>query len=282
MGRAAAVARVAPLAAPSPGFGLGLRTAHYDAILSGTPRVDWFEAITDNYLVPGGKPIAMLEAVRARFPVALHGVSLSIGSVDGPDMEYVRSVRELAARIDPLWISDHLCWTGVHGRNLHDLLPLPYTEATVRLVARNIERVQEALGRRLVIENVSSYLEFADSTMPEWAFVRAVAERSDCLLLLDVNNIHVSARNHGFDAAEYLEAMPWERVQQVHIAGHTDHGDHAIDTHDEAVCDAVWELYRGALARAGPVATLLERDDRIPPLAELEAELDRARTVPMP
>ena len=277
MQRAAAISGVASLAAPSPGFGLGLRPAHYDAILSGAPRVDWFEAITDNYLVPGGKPIAMLEAVRARFPVALHGVSLSIGSADGPDMAYVRRVRALAAHIDPLWISDHLCWSGVHGRNLHDLLPLPYTEATVRLVARNISRVQEALGRRLVVENVSSYLEFADSTMTEWAFIREVVERSDCLLLLDVNNIHVSARNHGFQADEYLQAIPWHRVQQVHVAGHSDHGDHVIDTHDQPVADPVWSLYRDAIAQCGPVATMIERDDHIPPLAELEAELDRAR-----
>ncbi len=275
----------AGLAAAAPaGFGLGLRTAHYSDFLAGPagaggPGVDWLEIISDNYMVPGGKPLAMLDAIRARHPMAMHGVSLSLGAIAGPDPGYLRQLAALARRVQPLWISDHLCWTGVHGRQLHDLLPLPYTDEALRLLVRNIAQVQDALGQRILIENVSSYLEFADSRLTEWDFVRAVVEEADCLLLLDINNIHVSAVNHGFDALTYLDAMPADRVRQIHLAGHTDHGDHLVDTHDHPVADPVWALYRAALRRFGAVATMIERDDHIPPLAELLAELDVARAI---
>jgi len=263
----------------SPGFGLGLRPAHYPDYVAGGVRVDWVEAISDNYLVPGGKPLAMLDAIRERHPVALHGVSMSLGSVHGLDAGYLRSLAALARRVEPLWISDHLCWTGVHGRHLHDLLPLPYTDEALDVVVRNIGQAQDALGRRLVIENVSSYVEFADSIRTEAQFVREVCERADCLLLLDLNNVHVSAVNHGFEALDYLREMPAHRVRQFHLAGHSDHGDHLVDTHDHPVADPVWALYREACARFGPIATMIERDDRIPPLAELVCELDRAREI---
>ena len=261
------------------GFGLGLRTAHYGEFLAAPQRVDWLEVLSDNYLVPGGKPLAMLDAIRERYPMAMHGVALSIGSVAGPDRDYLRTLAALAHRVDPLWISDHLCWTGVHGRNLHDLLPLPYTEEALRIVVRNVRQVQDILGQRILLENVSSYVEYNASQMSEWQFLRAVCEEANCLLLLDINNIHVSAINHGFDAHEFLRAMPAERVRQIHLAGHSDHGDHLVDTHDHPVADAVWGLYAEALQRFGPVATMLERDDHIPPLAELIDELDIARRI---
>ena len=264
---------------PSPGFGLGLRTAHYSAFLARPWPVDWLEILSDNYLVPGGKPMRMLDDIRTRYPMAMHGVSLSIGSVAGPDARYLERIAALARRIDPLWISDHLCWTGVHGRQIHDLLPLPYTEESLRVVVRNVERVQEALGRRILLENVSSYLEYVDSAMPEWEFLREVCERADCLLLLDINNIHVSAVNHGFDAFDFLRRVPAHRVQQIHLAGHTDHGHYLVDTHDHPVADPVWALYRAACERFGPVATMIERDDNIPALEELVDELAVARSV---
>jgi uncharacterized protein (UPF0276 family) len=264
---------------PSLGFGLGLRTEHYDSILASRPNVDWFEAITENYLVPGGKPLHYLERVRAEFPVVLHGVSLSIGSTGPLDRNYLRQLGNLAARIEPAWISDHLCWTGVAGRNLHDLLPLPYTEEAVDHVAARVREAQDFLGRRILLENVSSYVTFRQSRMSEWEFLCAVADRADCLILLDVNNIYVSAFNHGFDALAYLDAMPAARVAQIHLAGHSNHGTHIIDTHDADVIDPVWELYAAAVARLGPVPTMIERDDDIPPLADLVRELDRARLV---
>lgn len=267
------------LAQPSPGFGLGLRTAHYSDFLTAPQPVDWLEVISDNHLVPGGKPMHVLDAIRTAYPIALHGVALSIGSVGGPDAAYLSQLRALADRIEPLWVSDHLCWTGVHGRHLHDLLPLPYTEEALGVVVRNIGQVQDALGRRLVLENVSSYVQFASSQMSEWAFLREVAERADCLLLVDVNNVHVSSVNHGFDALGYLRALPAHRVQQIHLAGHTDHGDVLIDTHDQPVPEPVWALYAEACRLFGPVATMIERDDRIPPLADLLAELETARRV---
>ncbi|HYD81179.1 MAG TPA: DUF692 domain-containing protein [Paucimonas sp.] len=265
--------------APSPGFGLGLRTGHYAEILAGPRRVDWFEILSENYMVPGGKPLAMLDRIRADYPMAMHGVSMSIGAADGPSAEYLRDLKALIRRVDPLWVSDHLCWTGVHGRNLHDLFPLPYTEETVRHVARNVRRVQECLERPLVLENVSSYVAFQADTLKEWEFVAAVAEESDSLILLDVNNIHVSSVNHGFDPCDYLRGIPPERVQQIHLAGHSDHGDHIIDTHDRPVADPVWALYADAVARFGPVATMIERDDHLPPLAELVLELRMARDI---
>lgn len=263
----------------SPGFGLGLRTAHYQDFLQSTPAVDWLELVSDNYLVAGGKPLAVLESIRARYPVALHGVSMSIGSPAGPDSQYLRDLARLVRRVEPMWVSDHLCWTGVQGRNLHDLLPLPYTEEALDTVVRNLGQVQDALGGPILLENVSSYVAFADSQMTESAFLREVVQRSGCLVLLDVNNVFVSAVNHGTDPLAYLQDIPADRVRQIHLAGHTDHGDHLIDTHDHPVVDGVWALYRAALERFGPVATMIERDDRIPPLAELLAELDQARRI---
>ncbi len=264
---------------PFPGFGLGLRKEHYQAVVAGSPAVDWFEILTENYLVGGGKPLYFLETIRARYPMAMHGVSLSIGSADPLDRTYLKQLKTLVERIEPLWVSDHLCWTGVGGINLHDLLPLPYTEAVLAHVVERVLQVQEFLGRRILLENVSSYLQFPESEMPEWEFLRQVAERADCLILLDINNVYVSARNHGFDPWEYLEAIPPERVWQFHLAGHTDLGDRVIDTHDHPVRDEVWRLFRQAARRFGPTATLLERDDRIPPLEELVQELDRARAL---
>ncbi|WP_431264943.1 MNIO family bufferin maturase [Roseateles chitinivorans] len=266
-------------AQPSPGFGLGLRSTHYRAFIERPQPVDWLEVISENYLVPGGKPLAMLDTIRANYPMVMHGVSMNLGAVGGLDADYLRQLAALARRVEPLWISDHLCWTGAHGRNLHDLLPLPYTEEALQVVVRNIGQAQDALGRRLVIENVSSYLDYEDSSLSEAQFVAEVARRADCLLLVDVNNIHVSAVNHGFDALAYLDALPAGRVQQIHVAGHSDHGDHLIDTHDQPVAEPVWRLYAEALRRFGPVATMIERDDHIPPLAELLVELDQARVI---
>ncbi len=264
---------------PDLGFGLGLRKDHYEAILSERPQVDWFEALTENYLVPGGKPLHFLERIREHYPLALHGVSLSIGGSDTLDRDYLAQLKALAQRIEPAWISDHLCWTGLHGINAHDLLPLPYTEEAVEHVAQRARQVQDYLGRRILLENVSSYLGYRASDMSEWEFLSAVAEQADCLILLDINNIHVSAVNHGFDPEEYLNGVPPERVQQHHLAGHTDHGDYLIDTHDAKVIDPVWDLYSKAVRRFGPVSCMIERDDNIPPLAELIEELDHARGI---
>jgi uncharacterized protein (UPF0276 family) len=262
---------------PLLGFGLGLRTDHYAAILSGEPRVDWFEALTENYLVAGGRPLYHLERIRERYPVVLHGVSLSIGGSDPLDARYLAKLRGLCERIEPAWVSDHLCWTGVDGVNLHDLLPLPYTEDALAHVAQRVQRVQDMLGRRILLENVSSYVGFASSQMGEPEFLASLAERADCDLLLDVNNVYVSAVNHGFDAYAFIDALPAARVRQLHLAGHRDHGSYIVDTHDAPVADPVWKLYEHALRRLGPVATMIERDDNIPPLAELVCELDRAR-----
>ncbi|MEJ2175202.1 MAG: DUF692 domain-containing protein [bacterium] len=270
---------MSPLLTPSPGFGLGLRPPHYAAFLEAPQRVDWLEAISENYLVPGGKPLRMLDAIRDRYPIVLHGVSMSVGSAQGLDARYLSELAALVRRVEPLWISDHLCWTGVHGRQLHDLLPLPYSEEALRIVVRNLRQAQDMLGRRLVLENVSSYAEYRASTMTEWDFLSAVAEEADCLLLLDVNNVYVSSVNHGYDAMRFIDAMPAARVQQIHLAGHSNHGTHIVDTHDHPIADPVWALYRHACARFGTVATLIERDDRIPPLAELIGELDHARAL---
>ncbi|MES2126574.1 MAG: DUF692 domain-containing protein [Pseudomonadota bacterium] len=269
------------LTQPSPGFGLGLRTSHYAEILASSPAqtgVDWFEILSENYL-GGGKPLSMLDQVRRDYPVVMHGVSMSIGTPEGPSDEYLLALKSLIARAQPLWVSDHLCWTGTHGTNMHDLFPLPYTEEAVATVVRNVRRVQDTLGRRILLENVSSYLAFTDDSFQEWDFVAAVAEQSDSLILLDVNNIYVSSVNHGFDPHDYLRAIPMERVQQIHLAGHIRQGGCIIDTHDQAVADPVWALYADALRRFGPVATMIERDDNIPPLAELTAELAHARAV---
>jgi len=259
------------------GFGLGLRPDHYSAVLAGAPRVDWFEAVTENYLVAGGRPLHHLERIRATHPVALHGVSLSIGGSDPLDRDYLRKLRALSERVEPIWISDHLCWTGVDGLNLHDLLPLPYTEEALVHVAGRVRQVQDILGRRILLENVSSYVGFTASQMSEWEFLTRLTEAADCDLLLDVNNVYVSAVNHGFDPCAFIDGVPAARVRQLHLAGHRDHGSHIVDTHDAPVADPVWKLYEHTLRRLGPMTTMIERDDHIPPLAELVDELDHAR-----
>ena len=267
---------------PFSGFGLGLRREHYDAFMDGAAKVDFVEVISENYMVDGGKPLAVLDAVRGHYPIALHGVSLSIGSAHGVDMDYLSRLRALAERVRPLWVSDHLCWTRTNAHNSHDLLPLPYTAEALQTVCNNLDAAQNALGRAILLENPSSYLEFPENEMSEAAFLAEVARRSGCYLLLDVNNVYVSAQNHGFDADAYIDALPLERVRQVHLAGHTpaqEEGGLLIDTHDRAVLDAVWALYRRTMAKLGDVAVMIERDDAIPPLPELLAELDIARAL---
>ncbi|HJQ59062.1 MAG TPA: DUF692 domain-containing protein [Vineibacter sp.] len=261
------------------GFGLGLRHQHYGEIAEAPGRVDWFEALSENYMVPGGTPLLWLDRLRRDYPMVLHGVSLSIGAVDPLDMDYLVALKTVAQRVEPRWISDHLCFTGHGGVNLHDLLPLPYTEEALTHVAERIGRAQDFLGRRLLIENVSSYVQYAESQLSEWDFLVAVAERADCDILLDVNNIYVSAFNHEFDPRAYLAAIPPARVRQIHLAGHLNRGTHIIDTHDHPVIDDVWALYADAIRRFGMVPTMIERDDDIPPYADLLAELDQARRV---
>jgi uncharacterized protein (UPF0276 family) len=261
------------------GFGLGLRIPHYETILESRPAVDWFEVLSENYMVPGGKPRHYLDRIRAHYPIVMHGVSLSIGSSDPLNLDYLRQLKTLADQIEPRWISDHLCWTGVDNTNLHDLMPLPYTEEALQHVVERVSAVQDILGRRLLLENVSSYVTYKNSEMSEWNFLREVAQRADSLLLLDINNIYVSSYNHGFDPLEYIDAIPVNRVQQFHLAGHRNQGGYIIDTHDEPVIDRVWELYAHAVRRFGPVSTMIERDDNIPPLETLLVELERARTI---
>ncbi|MDD2544834.1 MAG: DUF692 family protein [Burkholderiaceae bacterium] len=269
----------AAIAVRHTGFGLGLRSPHYADFLAHKQPLDWLEAITDNYLVEGGKPLAMLEAIRRDHPLALHGVALSIGAAQGVDPAYVRRVKALADRIEPLWVSDHLCWIGPGPEQLHDLYPLPYTDEAARHVVTQIRRTQDLLGRRLVLENVSSYIRYRHDSASEWEFLSHIAHEADCLLLVDVNNIYVSSVNHGFDPLTYLDALPAHRVQQIHLAGHQDNGDHIIDTHDHPVAQPVWDLYAQACQRFGAVPTLIERDDRIPPLAELLGEIAVARRI---
>jgi uncharacterized protein len=265
------------------GFGLGLRTEHYRDFCSDdralARRIDWLEVISENYMVPGGKPLHHLDRIRRDVPMVMHGVSMSIGSTDPLNAGYLRDLKALAQRIEPAWVSDHLCWTGVDHHNLHDLMPMPYTEAALRHLVPRVRQVQDVLGRRLVLENVSSYVSFAADEMSEWEFIGELLQRADCELLLDVNNVHVSSVNHGFDARRFIDAMPRERVRQIHLAGHEDHGNFLIDTHDHPVCAAVWELYGYTVRRLGHVPAMIERDDHIPPLAELVAELDQARAV---
>lgn len=266
------------------GFGLGLRPAHYEALLDRhLGSVAWLEVLTENYLVPGGRPLHYLERLRPHYPFALHGVALSIGGAAPLDTGYLHQVKALAQRFEAAWISDHLCWTGVDGTSLHDLLPLPYTEETLRHVVQRVSQVQEFLGQRLLLENVSSYVSYAHSEMTEWEFFGEIARRADCLLLLDVNNVYVSSVNHGFDPLAYLRGVPVERVQQFHLAGHSRHvgcdADFLIDTHDAPVAEAVWRLFAAAVERFGRVATMIERDDRIPELSVLLDELARARAI---
>ena len=268
-----------PITRPYLGFGLGLRKEHYEEILTDLPTLDWLEILTENYLVPGGKPLHFLERIRAHYPLVMHGVSLSIGSVDPLNFEYLRQLKSLAQGIQPEWISDHLCWTGVDAANLHDLMPLPYTEEAVRHVIERVSQVQDVLGRQILLENVSSYLSYKAADMTEWEFLSAIAEGADCLILLDINNIFVSAFNQNFDPLEYIKHIPVGRVRQFHLAGHRDLGDYRIDTHDEPIIEPVWELYAAALQRFGAVSTMIERDDNIPPLKDLMDELGRARDI---
>ncbi len=261
------------------GFGLGLRTPHYEDILANRPAVDWFEIISENYMVEGGKPLHFLDRIRADYPMVMHGVSLSVGSTAPLDQAYLQRLKRLADRVEPAWISDHLCWTGVAGRNMHDLLPLPYTEEAIGHVADRLRQVQDYLGRQILLENVSSYVTWQGSQVDEWEFLTAIAEAADSLLLVDVNNIYVSSQNHGFDPLTYLDALPAERVRQFHLAGHSHNGELIIDTHDHPVPDPVWSLYAEAVSRFGEVATMIERDADIPPLPELLAELEQARRV---
>ncbi len=264
---------------PSLGHGLGLRKEHYHAILETEPDVDWFEILSENYLVPGGKPRFFLERIRERYPLVMHGVSLSIGGTDPLDRDYLKQLKALADRVEPRWISDHLCWTGIEGINLHDLLPLPYTEEAIRHIVDRVNQVQDFLGRQILLENVSSYITYTDSSMNEWEFLGAICEQADCLILLDINNIHVSALNHDFAAIDYLEGVPVERVQQFHLAGHSDYTNYAVDTHDADIVQPVWDLYAKAVERFGNVSTMIERDDNIPPLDKLLSELDQARRI---
>ncbi|MGH8744781.1 MAG: MNIO family bufferin maturase [Burkholderiales bacterium] len=264
------------------GFGLGLRIPHYEEIVSTHPAVDWFEVLSENYLVPGGKPLYYLDRVRADYPVAMHGVSLSIGGSDPLNLDYLKQLKTLADRIEPKWISDHLCWTGVGGFNLHDLMPLPYTEEAIQHVTGRVKQVQDYLGRRILLENVSSYVTYKQSELTEWEFLTQITKQADCLILLDINNIYVSSFNHGFDPEDYLNGIPLERVQQFHLAGHQNCGNYIVDTHDHPVIDTVWALYGQAVRRFGPVSTMIERDDNIPPLQDLLAELNHARQIAEP
>jgi uncharacterized protein (UPF0276 family) len=262
---------------PFRGFGIGLRPVHYDAFLASAQPVDFVEVISENFMVDGGRPLHTLDRVRGDYAVALHGVSLNIGSADGLDTHYLRRLRQLADHVQPLWLSDHLCWTAVDGIQSHDLLPLPYTEEALALVVANVHRAQDVLGRPLVLENPSTYVTFASSAMSEPDFLAALCARTGCYLLLDINNCYVSATNHGLDPMAWVDALPLDRVRQVHLAGHSQGDGLLVDTHDTPVCDAVWSLYGQACRKLGDVATMIERDDHIPPLPELLAELDLAR-----
>ncbi|MBN9086719.1 MAG: DUF692 domain-containing protein [Reyranella sp.] len=260
-------------------FGLGLRTDHYEDIVANPGKVSWFEALSENYMVPGGSPLYWLDRIRRDYPMALHGVSLSIGSIDPLDMRYLDDLKQLIDRVQPMWVSDHLCFTGLRGLNMHDLLPLPYTEEALAHVAERVMRVQDYLGRRLVLENVSSYVTYAASELTEWDFIAELTRRADCDILLDVNNVYVSAFNHGFGARAFLRAMPRERVRQFHLAGHLNKGTHIIDTHDHPIIDDVWDLYAEAVRFFLGVPTMIERDADIPPYLELVAELNIARRI---
>ena len=264
---------------PYLGHGVGLRTQHFPRVWEGTARVDWFEAVSENFMIRGGRPLAVLEKAREIAPLVLHGVSLSLGSTDPLNDAYLHDLQTLIHRFEPAWVSDHLCWGSVGGHYAHDLLPLPYTEEALTHVVERVRAVQDRLGRQILLENVSSYLTFSHSTMPEWTFLAEVAERADCGILLDVNNVYVSATNHGFNPAEYLTALPAERIGQIHLAGHSDQGTHLLDTHAGPVSAPVWDLYRLALRRYGRVSTLIEWDERIPEFEELCAEAERARAV---
>ena len=272
-----------PTEKPFLGFGLGLRTEHYEDVLRLKPRqIDWFEILSENYMVDGGKPLYYLDSIRQDYPMVMHGVSMSLGSTDPLNYEYLKNLKALIHRVEPMWISDHLCWTGVDQKNMHDLLPLPYTEAAVNHLADRIAEAQDFLGRQMLIENLSSYVTYCDDVMSEWEFISAIAEKADCNILLDINNIYVSSYNHHYDPIEYLEGVPAERVWQHHIAGHMNNGNLIIDTHDADITDPVWSLYEETAKRMGPVSTMIERDGNIPPLEQLIDELEHARQIASP
>ncbi len=264
-------------ALPSLGVGIGLRTAHYAHILESEPAVDWFEIISDNYMHTRGRPLDYLDAIAERYPIVMHGVSLSIGSSDALDRAYLQELRRLRDRVKAVWVSDHLCWTGLAGKNSHDLLPLPYTEEALAHVIARTREVQDFMGAPLLLENPSSYAEFSANSMPEWEFLGRLVEAADAALLLDVNNVYVSSKNHGFEPMSYLAALPYDRVVQMHVAGHSDYGTHIIDSHIGPVSDPVWQLLAYAHARAPSASVLLEWDAEIPSFAATHAEALRAR-----
>lgn len=264
---------------PYLGYGLGLRKDHYESVLAERPNVDWFEIISENYMVDGGKPLDYLTRIREHYPMVMHGVSMSIGSTEPLNFDYLKQLKDLIKRVEPEWISDHLCWTGVHGINLHDLMPMPYTEEAINHIADRVSQVQDYLGQQILLENVSSYMTYNDSVMTEWEFYNEVTKRADCNMLLDINNIYVSSYNHNFDPYAYLTAMPKDRVHQFHLAGHTHEDNLIIDTHDQPIADPVFELYAAAVERFGRVSTMIERDDNIPPLTELLAELEQVKNI---
>ncbi|HEX8566253.1 MAG TPA: DUF692 domain-containing protein [Pyrinomonadaceae bacterium] len=261
----------------NPGLGLGLRSKHFNYILENNPPVDWFEVISENFMDSGGRPRQVLRRIAERYPVVMHGVSLSIGSTDALNTEYLRKLKNLAAEIEPLWISDHLCWTGINGLNTHDLLPVPLTEESLKHICRRVNQVQDFLERPFVFENPSTYLTFKQSTITEWDFLRYMTEETGCLLLLDVNNVYVSGFNNDFDPAHYIRQIPHDRVVQMHLAGHQHCGDYIIDTHDRRVTQDVWELFTLAWQLTGGAATLLEWDSNIPDFEDYLAELLKAR-----
>lgn len=261
------------------GYGLGLRSEYYQTILEQRPAVDWFEILSENYLVEGGKALYYLDAIAEHYPLVMHGVSLSIGGPHALDTAYLQRLKQLAERVKPAWVSDHLCWSRGNAHQLHDLLPLPYTEESLQHVAARVRLVQDVLERPLVLENVSSYLRTANDPFTEWEFLARLTELSGCELLLDVNNVYVSSRNHAFDPWSFISGLPKQRIRQLHLAGHSDYGDYLIDTHDQPISDPVWQLYQRTLQHLGPVATLIERDDNYPPFSELFDELARARAL---
>lgn len=261
------------------GYGLGLRTVHYQHVLEHKPDVDWFEVHSENFMVAGGKPKYNLHAIREHYPLVLHGVSMSIGSTDPLDFYYLKKLKTLVAEVQPEWISDHFCWTSVGDINSHDLLPMPYNEEAIQHLVDRITQVQDFMGRQVLFENVSSYLTYKNSEIEEWEFISEIVKRSDCKILLDINNIYVSSRNHGFSPHEFMNHIDPKCVQQFHLAGHEDCGDYVIDTHDHDVPDPVWELYADALKRFGPISTMIERDDNIPEFSELHAEMNHAKEI---
>lgn len=263
---------------PHLGYGVGLRSVHFQHVLDARPKVDWFEIVSENFMDSGGRPLAVLDAVAERYPIVLHGVSLSIGSTDPLNRAYLAKLKALAERVDAKLVSDHLCWTGVAGRNTHDLLPMPYTEEALAHTVKRVKQAQELLGRRIAIENPSSYVEFASSTIGEAEFLARLAQEADCLLQVDVNNVYVSAFNHGFDARAWLDTIPQDRIAYYHLAGHTNRGTHIVDTHSDHVIPAVWELYDHAVALSGGRSTLLEWDEDIPAFDVVHAEVLKAKT----